>query len=152
LPWAIVVAYRRQADLVVLSASIFVVYLLINAGYVYWDGGFSTGPRHIVPSLAFALLPIALAYDAASRPLRYLIVALVGAGLLANLVAAGATMTTPQDVPGVVLFTYLWPHFYDFWVSQHPARLLFDLGILGLIAVRAFSLLPRRSEALAPGV
>jgi hypothetical protein len=40
----------------VLSAIIVVYYLLLNAGYYMWDGGASTGPRHVVPMLPFLAL------------------------------------------------------------------------------------------------
>ena len=28
----------------------FLLYMYINASYFYWDGGFSTGPRHLIPA------------------------------------------------------------------------------------------------------
>lgn len=39
-----------------LSAVIVAYYLLLNAGYYMWDGGASTGPRHVVPMLPFLAL------------------------------------------------------------------------------------------------
>jgi hypothetical protein len=38
-----------------------VVYFLFAISYYAWDGGYSLGPRHFIPSLTFLALPVALA-------------------------------------------------------------------------------------------
>ncbi len=50
---------KRQRSLAIMLAIAALVVLLVNAAYVYWDGGSSTGPRHAVP--AIGLLAIGLA-------------------------------------------------------------------------------------------
>jgi hypothetical protein len=36
-----------------LSVAIAAWYLLMNSGYVYWDGGWSVGPRHVTAMSPF---------------------------------------------------------------------------------------------------
>lgn len=47
--------WRKEA---VLSTFVFITFLLINAGYFYWSGGWSFGPRFLIPMLPFLSLPI----------------------------------------------------------------------------------------------
>lgn len=54
--WQLGRTHRGMARMLGIAAAI---VLLINAAYVYWDGGNSTGPRHSVP--AIGLLAIGLA-------------------------------------------------------------------------------------------
>jgi hypothetical protein len=46
-----------------LVAAMSVAYVLFNAGYFAWDGGGSTGPRHLVPVLPYLVLPIGFFLD-----------------------------------------------------------------------------------------
>jgi hypothetical protein len=130
LPWAAAAAPRRQRDVVVLALAIVATLLLINAGYAYWDGGGSTGPRHIVPALGFALLPIALAYDRLPRTARLSVVGLSVVGTFVNLVAATTDMYTPIRAGGITVFTYLFP---TFWRGTHSRiAAFFDYPALAL--------------------
>ena len=47
--------YRVEGGL---ALSIFTVYLVICSGYFQWWGGYSSGPRHIIPMLPFLCLPL----------------------------------------------------------------------------------------------
>ena len=38
-----------------------VAYFLFQAGYAFWDGGASVGPRHFLPALPFLAFPVAFA-------------------------------------------------------------------------------------------
>lgn len=49
----------RQRPAALLCGASIGVMLLINSGYIFWDGGASIGPRHLGPTLPFFLLPIA---------------------------------------------------------------------------------------------
>jgi hypothetical protein len=43
-------------------------YFLFQAGYAFWDGGASVGPRHFLPALPFLVFPVLFAFqDARSR-------------------------------------------------------------------------------------
>jgi hypothetical protein len=47
---------RRE---LILCAVMVTIYILFTASYFAWDGGGSIGPRHLVPALAFFVIPIA---------------------------------------------------------------------------------------------
>lgn len=89
---------KRQRSLAVALAAAAIVVLLVNAAYVYWDGGHSTGPRHAVP--AIGLLAIGLAAYWASLTYwweRALAAAILGVSVAINLAIAAANITTPDE-------------------------------------------------------
>ena len=50
---------RETRDLGVLAAVVIAIVLMVNASYVYWDGGASIGPRHSVPAIPFLAIGLA---------------------------------------------------------------------------------------------
>lgn len=76
--------------------------LLYNASYVYWDGGNSTGPRHLMPAVAYLSLGLgpvwARARAGAGRGMLLLVLAL---SVALNLVIAASEITSggPGDFP-----------------------------------------------------
>ena len=44
-----------------LCAAVSVAYFIFQAGYVFWDGGASVGPRHFLPALPFLAFPVVFA-------------------------------------------------------------------------------------------
>jgi hypothetical protein len=85
----------RRAPAVV-SAAVTAYYLFVNSGYAYWDGGFSLGPRHMVPVLPFLMLPIATLWLAAGTVLRSSMVALALCGAAVNVMAMATTVVPPS--------------------------------------------------------
>jgi len=88
---------RRQRSLAITLAGAAIVVLLVNAAYVYWDGGFSTGPRHAVP--AIGLLAIGLAPYWASLVYwweRALAATILGVSVAINLAIAAADIAAPD--------------------------------------------------------
>ena len=86
-------------------------YLLINSGYYYWDGGWSTGPRHITASLGFISLTFGPLWNFASPKMRpVLLIGFVISGVI-SLACASVDMTTPMDVEPA-LFEYILPDFF----------------------------------------
>ena len=78
-PLAYLQAWRGISQGVVLVLlAVPVLFLLINAGYAYWDGGWSTGPRHLTPGLAFACVPFAALWDRSRPGVRLLAMGAVG--------------------------------------------------------------------------
>lgn len=69
-------------------------FLWINASYFYWDGGHSTGPRHLVPALPLACLSLAFLWR--TPWLRPAVVALLVPSLVLSLVCAAAGMFAPD--------------------------------------------------------
>ena len=72
--------------------------LLVNAAYVYWDGGFSTGPRHSVPAmpmLALALAPLWAGLEHARA--RWAAATLLGVSIAINLAIAATEIVAPEN-------------------------------------------------------
>ena len=91
---------RRARGLALTLTAAVTVVLMVNAAYVYWDGGHSTGPRHSVP--AIGLLAIGLAPLWASLHQfwqRIATGALLGLSVVINLMIAAANVTAPDTYP-----------------------------------------------------
>ncbi len=59
---ALMMRERRTRDLGLVILAVTAITLLVNAGYFYWDGGYSTGPRHSVPIVGVLSLGVAMAW------------------------------------------------------------------------------------------
>ena len=56
-------ASGRAMHLLVVLVPAYAIYLLFAFSYYAWDGGGSTGPRHLLPLLPYVMLPIAFFAD-----------------------------------------------------------------------------------------
>jgi hypothetical protein len=97
VPTAVAIWWRRL-DRACLAAclAIFACFLLINAGYVYWEGGDSTGPRHLTPALPFLCLLLAPLWAALRWPGRALTVVLLTVSAAVSLACTAVDMTAPE--------------------------------------------------------
>ena len=99
VPAGLYVMWRKPTTRVAAGAILAVIcsFLWINASYQYWDGGWSTGPRHLVPMLPLCCLALAFAWP---RALWARIVALVllTASLVLSLICAVAGMFAPSNI------------------------------------------------------
>jgi len=89
---------KRDRGLAITLTAGAIVVLMVNASYVYWDGGSSTGPRHAVP--AIGLLAIGLASGWASMIYwweRALAAALLGLSVAINLAIAAADIVASGE-------------------------------------------------------
>jgi len=59
VPGWVVLLIRRRWDVTIVSLLIVAAVFLVNLSYPQWTGGWSNGPRLLVPCLPFAMLPIA---------------------------------------------------------------------------------------------
>ncbi len=59
IPGWILLARRRQWGMTLVSVATVVAIFLVNLSYPEWTGGWSTGPRLLVPLIPFAMLPVA---------------------------------------------------------------------------------------------
>lgn len=84
-------------DLGLLATAIIILVLLYNASYVYWDGGFSTGPRHSIPMVGFLALGIAPLWRDWRATGRGWIAGLVGSGIFLNLAIAATEIAAPSE-------------------------------------------------------
>ena len=96
---AALIRTRETRDLGVMATALVVVVLLYNASYFYWDGGYSTGPRHAIPACAFLALGIAPLWQAWGRRGRGVVVALLSLSIAVNLSIAAAEVTADDQVP-----------------------------------------------------
>jgi hypothetical protein len=83
-----------RARAAVVAASIAIYYVLLNASYTYWEGGWSYGPRHLSPSIPFLCIGLAMLWTIAPRPARAILTAFSAYGAALSLVAV-ATMAQP---------------------------------------------------------
>lgn len=84
----------RQRDLRGLALTIGVIAasaLLINSSYFYWDGGSSTGPRHLVAMLPVLAVPLGFAWPK-RRPGQWGAMALLAVSLVLSLACASTGM------------------------------------------------------------
>jgi hypothetical protein len=104
-------------------------YLLINSGYHYWDGGFSTGPRHLIPALPFVCLSFAPLWDATSRSVRSELMIGAALGAAVSLVCASVSMTSLSWFPPAALVVR--------FAFGEVHNLLVSLGLPGLLSLSA---------------
>ena len=82
---------------VILCVTVFVAFLLINAAYVNWYAGASTGPRYIVPALPFLALPFGWLWDSSRIAARRTIGAIAITSGVLCFAMAGIQMFSPWD-------------------------------------------------------
>ena len=87
-----------------------VYYILLNASYVVWYGGYSYGPRYLSPALPFLCLPLALLWTRSSLMIRSLLAVLTFWGAWVSLLAVSIN-TMPPDYVKSPVQDLLWPAF-----------------------------------------
>jgi hypothetical protein len=85
----------------VTALALFLYYLLMNASYFYWRGGWAYGPRQLSAGLPFLCLGLAPLWDRGARS-RIAVGALAAVGVVLTLMAVAVQPMTPQS--------YRWPH------------------------------------------
>lgn len=108
----------------IFCAGAFIYYLLMNASYHYWTGGFSYGPRHLAAGLPFLCVGLALPWGR-SRSAMLALKVLTFVSVAITLVAVTVNPMVPEvDRP---FHEVLWPGFLDGKISQNGGD-LFGLG------------------------
>jgi hypothetical protein len=87
-------------------------YLLLNASYFYWEGGWSYGPRHMAPALPFLALALAPLWNAVHRPGRLVLAAICACGIGITLIGVSTT-PQPPSIYGHPFRQLWWPAFLD---------------------------------------
>lgn len=95
-----------------LALAIVAYYVLFNAAYVYWIGGWSYGPRHMAPALPFLTLGLAPCWTRAGPPLRVAVAVLALFSVSLTLVAVSTTAQPPEAIRRP-LAELQWPAFVD---------------------------------------
>jgi hypothetical protein len=88
----------RRRTAAVLSAIIGVYFILLNAGYTYWEGGWSYGPRHASPGIPFLCIGLAFLWTAAPRIGRWALTSLSIYGAAITLVAVSTMPLPPANL------------------------------------------------------
>ena len=113
-----------------------VAYLLIDAGYIYWSGGGSTGPRFLVPSLAFLSVPLEFLWQRSGEGARLALAGLAVLSAADALVCASVTMNAFERYANPLL-DFIFPLF----VAGRIRNLLTLAGMEGYATLAAIPLL-----------
>ncbi len=105
--WFALVA-RRFAGVAIVSLAACVAVFLVNLSYPEWTGGWSTGPRLLVPLLPFAMLAVAGALASGGWAATAPAIALTLCGALAMLLYQGVGGRIPHAYPDPLLDP-VWP-------------------------------------------
>ena len=105
-----IVARRRRGAIV--AAAIAVYFILLNASYAYWEGGWSYGPRHASPAIPFLCFGLALLWTAAPAIARAGLAALSIYGAAVTVIAVTTMPLPPANIRRPVQ-ELLWPAFRD---------------------------------------
>jgi hypothetical protein len=104
--------FVRRRLIAVAALTIGIYYILLNASYAYWEGGWSYGPRHAAPGIAFLCFGLAALWTAVPKSIRAAL-ALVGAYGIAVTLVAVSTMPLPPNNIRRPVAELLWPAFVD---------------------------------------
>ena len=115
-PFGLILLWKNRAThgAAVTASGIAAYYLLFNASFLAWDGGWSYGPRYLGAGLPLLCLGLAPAWSSANRLWRRVLLALPVCGAFFSLMAVSTT-AQPPDVFRCALFQYLAP---SFWAGQ----------------------------------
>ncbi len=105
--------WRRKEELraSILAASLLVVYyVLLNASYKFWDGGYSTGPRHLAPLVPFLCISLGLFWTWSRSIFRVLLTVLALYGVFVALMAVSTEPMPGTDVKAPIQELF-WPAF-----------------------------------------
>ncbi len=128
LPGWVVLLWRRRWTLAVVSFLVCAAVLLVNLSYPEWTGGWSTGPRLLVPLIPFAMIPVAGLLAEAGRARRVLTflaasLALTGGVEMLLFQGAGARIPHEERLPGsgfVILSEPLADAVWPLWYGAEP--------------------------------
>jgi hypothetical protein len=101
------------------AGGIGVYYLLLNASYFYWEGGWAFGPRQMTAALPFLALGLAPLWDLGRTAGRALLLAGWIWGVGVTLVGVSTTPQPPATFKAP-LRELLWPAFRDGDLSLNP--------------------------------
>ncbi|MDP8255784.1 MAG: hypothetical protein P9M14_08545 [Candidatus Alcyoniella australis] len=114
---------KRTRPLVVACVAIICSYLLFNSSYLYWPGGWTVGPRYLIPALPFFGVLLVPAFSR-GRLLRLVAAFLAGLSIGVQLMITAVNPKAPHlEAIGNPLFGYIWPLFRNGLVSTNSQHL-----------------------------
>lgn len=134
---------RRLYGIGAISMAVCAAVFLVNLSYPEWTGGWSTGPRLLVPLLPFAMLPVAALLAIDWRPVVWLALALtlVGGGVLFLFQGAGGRV--PQNLTDP-LRDLVWPRWSGKPLPGDIPGTRFDRTVFDLVGLDFTETLPER--------
>ena len=95
LPWAVWTMRRRARPEIVFILSVLAIQTLVNAMWWSWEGGWSWGPRMILPIVPFLLVGVGLLLETVTWSIApFLVTAIVGLAI---------------NLMGVLIYFSVWP-------------------------------------------
>ena len=108
--WHLARRGRDDAATALVISAIVMYYLLLIAGYVYWDGGWAYGPRYLGPMLGLLAIPLATVWTTAHRAVRACVLVFVLFGAASALACVSVT-GQPSFDEHHPMRDLVWPHF-----------------------------------------
>jgi hypothetical protein len=94
-PEKMVVRRRRAA---IVAGTIAVYFILLNASYTYWEGGWSYGPRHASPAIPFLCIGLAFLWTVVPALGRWALALLSTYGFAITLIAVSTMPLPPANI------------------------------------------------------
>ncbi len=115
----VLLARKGRPGPALVAGGIGVYYLLLNASYFYWEGGWAFGPRQMTAALPFLALGLAPLWDLGRTAVRVLLIGGLIWGAALTLVAVSTTPQPPATFASPMR-ELLWPAFRDGDLSLNP--------------------------------
>jgi hypothetical protein len=115
----VLLARKGRLGPALVAGGIGVYYLLLNASYFYWEGGWAFGPRQMTAALPFLALGLAPLWDRGRTVVRALLAGGLIWGAALTLVAVSTTPQPPATFASPMR-ELLWPAFRDGDLSLNP--------------------------------
>ena len=142
-PGVVVLAARRLWGMAAVTTTVMGAVFLVNLSYPQWTGGWSTGPRLLVPLLPFAMLPVAALLATGGPKATWAAVVLALAGGVLILLFQGVGARIPQDIPDP-LRQVVWPLWRGDPVPRWATDGRFTRNLVGRLCPATVARLPER--------
>lgn len=118
-----------------ISLAVALCFILVNASYYYWDGGSSTGPRHIVATLPVLAIALAFAWPS-GLVARVAALLLLAVGLFFSTATPAIEQFAPAGMPFPLWDPILRSMFAGVGVDRFAKILLPWVGFAILVVLR----------------
>jgi hypothetical protein len=108
---------RRAAAVAAISIAVY--YLLMNASYEGWHGGWNYGPRDLAPAIPFLALLVAPVWARGGPVVRAALLVLFAWGFVLALMAVSTTAQPPDSMERPIR-DLIWPAFRSGRLSLNP--------------------------------